>query len=130
MVCPYHGWAFDAEGKVRDVPASENKVTPVSVEEKPRHSTASWGALPPWRTAGCTHPMLLCIHTHYMHTHTLLLQMVCHNLQLRSFLVSICSFPYHLVSALQGRLVEAAGGVSMRSGREGRRVWRFPTKNP
>ncbi len=26
VVCPYHGWAFDAEGKVRDVPASENKV--------------------------------------------------------------------------------------------------------
>jgi phenylpropionate dioxygenase-like ring-hydroxylating dioxygenase large terminal subunit len=25
VVCPYHGWAFDAEGKVRDVPASENK---------------------------------------------------------------------------------------------------------
>ena len=26
VVCPYHGWAFDAEGYVRDVPASENKV--------------------------------------------------------------------------------------------------------
>lgn len=26
VVCPYHGWAFDAEGKVRDVPASTNKV--------------------------------------------------------------------------------------------------------
>ncbi len=26
VVCPYHGWAFDGEGRVRDVPASENKV--------------------------------------------------------------------------------------------------------
>jgi Rieske [2Fe-2S] domain len=26
VVCPYHGWAFDDEGYVRDVPASENKV--------------------------------------------------------------------------------------------------------
>lgn len=28
VVCPYHGWAFDAEGQVRDVPASTNKVRP------------------------------------------------------------------------------------------------------
>lgn len=26
VVCPYHGWAFDTEGYVRDVPASENRV--------------------------------------------------------------------------------------------------------
>lgn len=24
MVCPYHGWAFDAEGKLRDVPSAEH----------------------------------------------------------------------------------------------------------
>ena len=24
IVCPYHGWAFDDEGKLRDVPAAEN----------------------------------------------------------------------------------------------------------
>lgn len=23
VVCPYHGWAFDAEGVLRDVPAAE-----------------------------------------------------------------------------------------------------------
>jgi phenylpropionate dioxygenase-like ring-hydroxylating dioxygenase large terminal subunit len=23
-VCPYHGWAFDAEGKLRDVPSAEH----------------------------------------------------------------------------------------------------------
>lgn len=24
MVCPYHGWAFDAEGRLRDVPSAEH----------------------------------------------------------------------------------------------------------
>jgi phenylpropionate dioxygenase-like ring-hydroxylating dioxygenase large terminal subunit len=24
VVCPYHGWAFDAEGKLRDVPSAEH----------------------------------------------------------------------------------------------------------
>jgi phenylpropionate dioxygenase-like ring-hydroxylating dioxygenase large terminal subunit len=23
VVCPYHGWAFDAEGRLRDVPSAE-----------------------------------------------------------------------------------------------------------
>ena len=26
VVCPYHGWAFDSEGRLRDVPAAEKKV--------------------------------------------------------------------------------------------------------
>jgi phenylpropionate dioxygenase-like ring-hydroxylating dioxygenase large terminal subunit len=25
VVCPYHGWAFDGEGVLRDVPAAENE---------------------------------------------------------------------------------------------------------
>ena len=25
MVCPYHGWAFDGEGHLKDVPAAESK---------------------------------------------------------------------------------------------------------
>lgn len=25
VVCPYHGWAFDGEGVLRDVPAAENR---------------------------------------------------------------------------------------------------------
>lgn len=24
VVCPYHGWAFDAEGVLQDVPAADN----------------------------------------------------------------------------------------------------------
>lgn len=24
VVCPYHGWAFDADGKLRDVPSAEH----------------------------------------------------------------------------------------------------------
>lgn len=24
-MCPYHGWAFDGQGVLRDVPAAENK---------------------------------------------------------------------------------------------------------
>ena len=25
MVCPYHGWAFDEDGVLQDVPAAENQ---------------------------------------------------------------------------------------------------------
>jgi hypothetical protein len=58
VVCPYHGWAFDTEGVLRDVPAAEHGyefpqkplIDAFPVEERVRPGFAagvcSWGLQP------------------------------------------------------------------------------------
>ena len=54
VVCPYHGWAFDGEGVLQDVPAAETQkewprkqlVQSYPVKEKVGHCAPA-----PWNTA-------------------------------------------------------------------------------